>query len=66
MRKANEEVRRQSDTLTPSESVAFFGECDTASCYALVFLSLADFDAVVAAKRDWVLSEGHDPSGGTA
>ena len=67
MRKANDEVRRQSDTLTSSEPAAFFCECDTNGCYAPVFLSLADFDAMVAAEqRVWVLSEGHKPSSGIA
>ena len=67
MRRANNEVRRQSDTLDPSEAVAFFCECATAGCFAPVFLSSADFDAVLAAKSDWVLKEGHGPStGGTA
>jgi hypothetical protein len=66
MRRANDAVRRQSEPLEASESVGFFCECETASCYAPVFLSVGDFDELVAAERGWVLSDGHEPSAGAA
>ena len=42
--------------------IAFFCECQTTGCYAPVFMSGADFDAAVAARTGWVLTDGHEPS----
>ena len=66
MRKANNEIRRQSDTLDGAEPVGFFCECETAGCYAPVFLRMDDFDAMVAARIGWVLREGHAVSAAAA
>ena len=62
MREANAGIRRCTEGFDASETIAFYCECRTASCYAPVWLSAAEFDAVVAAKTVWVLSAGHEPS----
>ena len=62
MRRVNATIRRLSVGLDDSEQVAFFCECQTSNCFAPAFLSVASFDAMVAARSGWVLLPGHEPS----
>jgi hypothetical protein len=62
MHTVNTNLRSCSDAVGTSESIAFFCECQTPSCYAPVWLSAADFDTAVARDTGWLLLAGHLPS----
>jgi hypothetical protein len=63
MHTVNSNLRQRSEALDRSESIAFFCECQTASCYSPVWLSLADFDFAIAHDAGWLLLDGHVASG---
>ena len=62
MRSVNTNLRQRSEAVDGFESIAFFCECQSPTCYAPVWLSLADFDAAVARDAGWLLLAGHFPS----
>jgi hypothetical protein len=62
MHTVNSNLRERSEVTDTSESIAFFCECQTATCYSPVWLSAADFDSAVAHETGWLLLAGHLPS----
>jgi hypothetical protein len=62
MHTVNSNLRERSEAVDRSESIAFFCECKTPSCFAPVWLSVDDFDLVAAADAGWLLIAGHEPS----
>jgi len=62
MRNVNSRMREDSASLAPSDSIPFFCECESPTCYSSIWISVADFDAVVVAETGWLLVEGHEPS----
>jgi hypothetical protein len=62
MHTVNSNLRERSEAVDSSESIAFFCECQTSTCYSPVWLSLVDFDAAVARDAGWLLLAGHLPS----
>jgi len=62
MRTVNREIRRQSETGSLTEPVAFFCECRDPACHSTVWVSAAAFDAALADRSNWWLREGHKPS----
>jgi hypothetical protein len=62
MHTVNSNLRQRSEAVDTSESIAFFCECQTPTCYAPVWLSAADFDTAVARDAGWLLLAGHLPS----
>jgi hypothetical protein len=62
IRSVNSNLRERSETFAPSERIAFFCECQNAICYSPLWMSVAAFDAMVAAEAGWLLLEGHEPS----
>jgi hypothetical protein len=63
MRTVNTTMRELSRSFPGSEPIAFFCECHSPSCFSAVWVSPDVFDATVAGHRDWMLLEGHRPSG---
>src|ERR1700690_2568865 len=57
MHTVNSNLRERSEAIDGSESIAFFCECQSASCYSPVWLSLADF--AMAHDVGWLLLDGH-------
>jgi hypothetical protein len=62
MHTVNSNLRERSEAEDHSESIAFFCECQSPSCYAPVWLSVNDFDLTAAADTGWLLIAGHQPS----
>jgi len=62
MHTVNSNLRQRSEAVDSSESIAFFCECQSPSCYSPVWLSVVDFDAAVARDAGWLLLAGHLPS----
>jgi hypothetical protein len=62
MRSVNSSIRQISGTVTEGELIPFFCECRTTTCYSVVWLSVAAFDAKVATADGWMLLDGHEPS----
>jgi hypothetical protein len=55
-------LRQLAETLSASEPIAFFCECTRPSCYAVVWLSSAAFDAMAAERTGWLIVAGHEPT----
>jgi hypothetical protein len=62
MRSANGNLRRLSEELGHSEPTAFFCECRNPVCFSIVWMSVAEYDTMVAKQSGWLLIEGHEPS----
>jgi hypothetical protein len=62
MHTVNSNLRQRSEAVDSSESIAFFCECQTPTCYSPVWLSVADFDLAVGRDAGWLLLAGHQPS----
>ena len=62
MRSVNGSMRHGSESLAPSDSIPFFCECENPSCHSSIWISIADFDTVVADATAWLLVQGHQPS----
>lgn len=62
MRSVNSNMRQISGALTESELLPFFCECRTPTCYSVVWMSVAAFDAKVATAGGWMLLNDHEPS----
>jgi len=63
MRRANISMRDRSESLVASDSIPFFCECKNPTCYGGIWMSVAVFDARVAAETGWLLLDGHHASG---
>lgn len=63
IRSVNGNLRERSEAFDPSERIAFFCECQNVACYRPMWMSVAAFDAMVAAEAGWLLLDGHEPSG---
>jgi hypothetical protein len=61
MRSVNSKMR-QLETFPQSEPIYLFCECKNPTCYAVIPMSVAAFDATVADQTGWLLAEGHEPS----
>ena len=61
MRRVNNKLRHLSEAFAHSEPIAFFCECQNASCYAAIWMSMAAYDATLAERTGWLLLEGHEP-----
>lgn len=59
MRSVNRNLRQLAESLALSEPVAFFCECQSATCYSPIWMSRAAFDAAV--EGGLLLLEGHGP-----
>jgi len=59
MRSVNTNLRQLAESLALSEPVAFFCECQSATCYSPIWMSRVAFDAAV--KDGLLLFEGHGP-----
>jgi hypothetical protein len=62
MHTVNSNLRERSEAVDRAESIAFFCECQTPTCYSPVWLSADDFDLTTAADAGWLLIDGHEPS----
>ena len=62
MRSVNNKMRHGSEALASFDSIPFFCECESSSCHSSIWISLADFDTVVADATAWLLVQGHQPS----
>jgi len=62
MRSVNNNMRHSSESLAPFDSIPFFCECENVSCHSGIWITLADFDTVVADATAWLLVQGHQPS----
>ncbi len=62
MRSVNTNLRQRSEGLADDEAIAFFCECDSASCYSPIWLSATSFDARMTSEPGWLLHQGHAPS----
>jgi hypothetical protein len=62
MVEVNGRLRQLAETLAASEPIAFFCECTRPSCYAVVWLSSAAFDAMAAERAGWLIVAGHEPT----
>jgi hypothetical protein len=62
MRSVNNKMRHGSEALASFDSIPFFCECESSSCHSSIWISLADFDTVVADARAWLLVQGHESS----
>ena len=61
MGEVNDRLRRLADTLARSDPIGFFCECDRPSCYAVVWMSAAAFDATAAGRVGRLTVDGHEP-----
>jgi hypothetical protein len=62
MRAANDDLRSLSAELGCGERIGFFCECRLASCFAVLWRTTAQYDAIVADAAGWLLADGHVPS----
>ena len=62
IRRANIELRGRKHGVAGLEALPFFCECRIADCQTRVVMSRAGFDAVHAARAEWLLAAGHEPS----
>lgn len=62
IRSVNRDLRQRTETLGDTDQIAFFCECQDATCYAPVWMSAATFDAIVGTESEWLLLDGHEPS----
>lgn len=62
MRKVNRGMRAVSGSFALSDPIAFFCECQIPTCNSAVWISSADFDAIMSRPSGWLLVEGHEPS----
>ena len=62
MRSVNNNMRHGSESLASFDSIPFFCECENPSCHSGIWISLADFDTVVADATAWLLVQGHEAS----
>jgi len=62
MRNMNTGMREVSNSFALSDPIAFFCECQTATCYSVVWMSAAAFDANIRDRTGWLLTTGHEPS----
>lgn len=61
MRAVNNDVRRVVRTGSGGERIPFFCECPEQGCYLPLWLTLGEFDALVAGPG-FGRSAGHDPA----
>jgi hypothetical protein len=52
-------MRHGSEWLAPVDSIPFFCECGSPTCSSSIWMTVAAFDATVAAETGWLLLEGH-------
>jgi hypothetical protein len=59
MRSVNDDLCALSIGLGCTEPIAFFCECRVPTCFAPLWHTIADYQAVVAEGADWLLVDGH-------
>jgi hypothetical protein len=62
MRAVNDDLCALSVGLGCTEPIAFFCECRVATCFAALWQTTAEYQAVVAEAAGWILLDGHLPS----
>lgn len=62
MRSINRSMRQVSGSFALADPIAFFCECEISSCYSVVWMSAASFDANVERRGGWLLAAAHTPS----
>lgn len=61
IRAVNKAVREAAAPLRATEPIGFFCECRQSGCFAVRWLTAAEFDACLRAE-DWILVSDHAPS----
>jgi hypothetical protein len=62
MRRVNSSMREVTGAFALPDPIAFFCECASLTCYAVVWMAALDFDAYSNDGQGWLLSPGHAPS----
>ena len=62
MRRVNTAFARFVDGGAPEAPLAFFCECSSEACYAVVWLTAAGYEARLANEDGWIVVAGHTGS----